>query len=520
MTGLRPIASAVVARQTNVMFKKILVANRGEIAIRVMRTCREMGIASCAVYSEADRTALHVTYADESYLVGPAPSAESYLNIDNIIAAAKKAGAEAIHPGYGFLAENADFAQACANAGIVFIGPPPDAITRMGNKLQARDVMQSSGVPVIPGSEGAIKDPKAAAKIADEIGYPVMIKAAAGGGGKGLRIVHEPNEIEKAIEMTVGEAASAFGDDSVFVEKYIVTPKHIEVQIVADTQGNCVAVGERECSMQRRYQKVIEECPSPSVDEKLRAAFCDAACKAAQAVGYTGAGTIEFVMGEDKSFYFLEMNTRLQVEHPVTELVYGVDLVREQLRVAAGEPLSFTADDLRIHGHAIECRIYAEDPQTNFMPSTGRIKRLVLPEGPGIRNENGVYSGYEVPIYYDPMIGKVVVHADNRDAAIRRARRALSEYQLDGVKSNVEFLLWALDEEGFTDGTYDTGYIDRVFEASHLHDAADDTELAAIAASITAYQVLTRVNLQAGQQTRDNVWRRIARMEGLRKPRM
>jgi len=502
------------------MFEKILIANRGEIAIRVMRACREMGIASCAVFSEADRTALHVTYADESLPVGPAPSPESYLNIERIIDAAKKAGAEAIHPGYGFLAENAEFADACAAAGITFIGPRPESIRAMGNKLRAREAMASSGVPIIPGGSDAVTSSEEAAVIARDIGFPVMIKAAAGGGGKGLRIVHSEGEIDKAIAMTMGEAKSAFGDSSVFVEKYIVNPKHIEVQVLADTHGTIVTVGERECSMQRRYQKIVEETPSPSIDAALRAAFSEAARKAAAAVDYVGAGTVEFIMGEDKSFYFLEMNTRLQVEHPVTELVYGVDLVKEQIRVAAGEPVGIAQDDLTIRGHAIETRIYAEDPRANFMPSTGLIRHLALPSGPGIRNENGVYPGYEIPIYYDPMIGKVVVWAEDRGRAIQRAERALCEYQLDGVKTNIEFLLWALAEPGFIDGTYDTGYIDRHFKPDRLHPATNNIELAAIAASISAFQHLSRVNLQAGRDTRENIWRRVARMEGVRKPRM
>ncbi|UCG52858.1 MAG: acetyl-CoA carboxylase biotin carboxylase subunit [Candidatus Latescibacterota bacterium] len=502
------------------MFKKILVANRGEIAIRVMRACREMGITSAAVYSDADRLALHVTYADETYHIGPSPSKESYLEIEKIIETAKQCGAEAIHPGYGFLAENADFAAACEAAGIVFIGPRPDSIRRMGNKLEARDTMKASGVPVIPGGEDAISSAAKAAAVAREIGYPVMIKAAAGGGGKGMRVVDDESDFEATLQMTMGEAESAFGDASVYVEKYIERPKHIEIQILADDRGNIVTLGERECSMQRRYQKVIEEAPSPVVTTDLRAALSDAARKAAAAAEYVGAGTVEFIMDQDRQFYFLEMNTRLQVEHPVTELVYGVDIVKEQFRIAAGDPLSIGQDDVKIRGHALETRLYAEDPQSNFMPSTGLIKQLILPEGPGVRNENGIYPGYEIPIYYDPLVGKVIVWAEDRSGAIQRCRRALCEYQVDGVKTNIEFLLWALDEQGFIDGTYDTAYIERRFEPGLLHTRADELELAAIAGSITAYRSLQRMNVGSGPQIRENTWRRVARMEGLRKPRL
>ena len=502
------------------MFEKILVANRGEIAIRVMRTCRELGIGTVAVYSDADRVALHTTYADESYHIGASPSTESYLVIDKILDAAKQSGADAIHPGYGFLAENAAFAEACAAAGIVFIGPPAEAIRGMGNKLEARATMVEAGVPVIPGSGETVGSVAEAKKIAADIGYPVMIKAAAGGGGKGLRIARKADDVAKAIEMTTGEAESAFGDKSIFVEKYIESPKHIEVQILADTHGKTIAIGERECSMQRRYQKVIEEAPSPSVTAKVRASLCSAARKAAEAVGYVGAGTVEFVMGTDKSFYFLEMNTRLQVEHPVTELVYGVDLVKEQIHIAAGERLGISEKDLRMRGHAIESRIYAEDPHMNFMPSTGRVKRLVLPQGPGVRNENGIYSGYDVPIYYDPLLGKVITWAEDRPTAIRRMRRALEEYHLDGLKTNVEFLLWALETEGFGDGSYDTTYIENHFDSAMIHVDESEKELAAIAASITAYERLKRINVDHGDRARDNIWRRVARIEAMRKPRM
>jgi acetyl-CoA carboxylase biotin carboxylase subunit len=502
------------------VFAKILVANRGEIAIRIMRACKEMGITSAAIYSDADRLALHVTYADETYHIGPSPSKESYLAIDKIIRTAKACGAEAIHPGYGFLAENADFAAACEAAGVVFIGPKAQSIRRMGNKLEARQTMKASGVPVIPGGHEPITSPKKAAAAASELGYPVMIKAAAGGGGKGMRVVRNEKEFGAVLQMTMGEAESAFGDSSVYIEKFIERPKHIEIQILADSHGRVVTLGERECSMQRRYQKVIEEAPSPVVDPNLRARLSEAARKAAAAADYVGAGTVEFIMAQDRTFYFLEMNTRLQVEHPVTELIYGIDIVKEQLRIAAGEKLSIRQDDVRIRGHALETRLYAEDPQANFMPSTGLIKRLILPEGPGVRNENGIYPGYEIPIFYDPLVGKVIVWAEDRMTAIQRCKRALSEYQVDGVKTNIEFLLWALDEPGFLDGTYDTTYIERRFEPSLLHSRADEIELAAIAGSITAYRSLQRMNVGRGAEMRENTWRRVARTEALRKPHM
>jgi acetyl-CoA carboxylase biotin carboxylase subunit len=502
------------------MFEKILIANRGEIAIRIMRACREMGITTVAVFSECDRLARHVTYADESYQIGPAPSKESYLAIPNIIEAVKKSGAEAVHPGYGFLAENAGFAQACQDAGITFIGPSPASIRCMGNKLEARAAIKGFGVPVIPGGDGAVTSEQEALETAKSIGFPIMIKAAAGGGGKGLRRVHQESELEKAITMTMGEAESAFGDKSIFVEKYIERPKHIEIQVLADKKGRTISVGERECSMQRRYQKIIEEAPSPNVTPELREALSDAGRKAAQAADYVGAGTVEFVMGQDRQFYFLEMNTRLQVEHPITELVYGVDIVKEQSHIAAGEDLRLRQEDMVIRGHAIETRIYAEDPHSNFLPSTGRVKRLVLPQGPGVRNENGIYPGYEIPVYYDPLIGKVVTWAEDRPTAIRRMRRALEEYQIDGVKTNIEFLLWAIQQEGFADASYDTSYIENHFDPAKLHTYSDEIELATMAASITAFERLRRTTIEAAEDMRENVWRRVARMEGLRKPRM
>jgi acetyl-CoA carboxylase biotin carboxylase subunit len=502
------------------MFKKILIANRGEIAVRIIRACKELGVTPVTVYSECDRTALHVTLSYESHPIGPSPSNESYLNIDRILEAARASGAEAIHPGYGFLAENAGFARACRDAGIVFIGPSPESIRIMGNKLIARESMSTAGVPMIPGSDGAVDEPGEAARIAGTIGYPVILKAAAGGGGKGMRIVREEQEFESALSMTMGEAGSAFGDPSVYIEKYIENPKHIEIQVMADRHGNIITYGERECSMQRRYQKVIEEAPSPVVSPEKRAALSEAARRAAAACDYEGAGTVEFIADGNLDFYFLEMNTRLQVEHPITELVYGVDLVKQQIQVALGEKLDVDQEAVVPHGHAIEMRLYAEDPANNFLPSVGTIRRLTLPQGPGVRNENGVYAGYEIPIYYDPLIGKLVVWAETRAGAIQRAHRALRECLVDGVRTNIDFLLWALREPGFEDGSYDTHYIERHFDPSALQRREEEIELASIAASITAFNHLkTGAGVRAGRSGESSVWRRVTRWEGLRHPR-
>ncbi len=500
------------------MFEKILIANRGEIAIRVMRACKEMGITPVGVYSECDRCALHVSHAYESYPIGPSASKESYLSIERIIEAAKKSGAGAIHPGYGFLAENADFAEACEAEGFVFIGPKPNSIRKMGDKLQARASVSSHGVTVIPGSEGPVEDPETAASFARTIGYPVIIKAAGGGGGKGMRIVEAESEFESALGLTIGEAESAFGSSSVYIEKYIEKPKHIEIQVLADGHGKIVTLGERECSLQRRYQKIIEEAPSPVITKEKRKDLSDAAKKAAQAVDYRSAGTVEFIVGQDGEFYFLEMNTRLQVEHPVTEMVYGIDIVKEQIKIATGGKIGISQRAVRHSGHAIEARIYAEDPSRNFVPSVGLVKRLALPQGPGVRNENGVYAGYDIPIYYDPLIGKVIVWAENRQSAIRRIRRALKEYQLDGVRTNVEFLLWALDEKSYIDGSYDTSTIERTFSPDLLHSNEEALELATIAGSITAFNVLQNRNLSVEEDNTESAWRRTARLEGLRKP--
>lgn len=499
------------------MFAKILIANRGEIAVRVARACKEMGIIPVAIYSDADRTALHVAHASEAYRVGGAESRESYLNIPNILEACRASGADAVHPGYGFLAENADFAQACADAGIVFIGPSASAMRAMGNKIAARAAMKAAGVPTVPGSDTPIANAKDAAKVAKQIGYPVLLKAAAGGGGKGMRIVRGESEFEAALKLTTGEAGAAFGDASVYIEKFLERPKHIEIQVMADAHGNVLTYGERECSMQRRYQKVIEEAPSPIVTPEMRAALSDAARKAALAVDYRGAGTIEFIVDAERRFYFLEMNTRLQVEHPVTETVYGVDLVKQQIEVASGARLAMRQEHVVARGHAIEMRVYAEDPAHNFMPSIGTIKRLVLPQGPGVRNENGVYEGYEIPIYYDPMLGKLVVYADTREEAIRRAQRALREYRCEPVRTNVDFLLWALSEPAFVDGSYDTKHIETRFDASKLHQRDEEVELAAVAAAIAAFEYRSTVRYATLDESKDGAWRRAARTDATRR---
>jgi acetyl-CoA carboxylase, biotin carboxylase subunit len=476
------------------MFKKILIANRGEIAVRVMRACREMDISPVAVYSEADAAALHVRLADEAYLLGPAPSADSYLRIERVVEAALRSGAEAIHPGYGFLAENAAFARAAGEAGIVFIGPSPEAMELMGSKTSARRAAEAAGAPVVPGTNDPLESFEQARETAARVGYPVMLKAAAGGGGKGMRLVAEESELASAFETARSEAASAFGDPSVYIEKAVERPRHVEIQVFADSQGNCVHLGERECSIQRRHQKVIEECPSPINDPHLREAMGAAAVRIARAADYVGAGTVEFLVSDvTRDFYFLEMNTRLQVEHPVTELVTGLDLVREQIRVAAGLPLSFAQGDIRLTGHAVECRVYAEDPEQNFMPSPGRITHLRVPAGPGVRDDGGVYEGAEVSIYYDPMISKLATWGRTRLEAVERMRRALDEYAVGGIKTTLPFFREVMRDEEFVAGRLDTGFIPR-FNERRAAAAANDSgpspeetarrDIAAIAAAL------------------------------------
>lgn len=442
------------------MIRKVLIANRGEIAVRVMRSCREMGLITVAVYSDADRKALHVRYADEAYRIGPPPSRESYLNIDAIIEAAKRSGADAIHPGYGFLSENAGFSERCKAEGIKFIGPDAYAIRTMGDKITARRTMIDSGVPVVPGTREKLTDESKAGEIVAEIGLPVMIKASAGGGGKGMRLVKKMDELLPSLRMARSEAMNAFGDDSVYIEKYIESPHHIEFQILADQHGNVVHLFERECSIQRRHQKVIEETPSPLMTPELRREMGEKAVAAARAVKYEGAGTIEFIVSDQREYYFLEMNTRLQVEHPITERVVGVDLVREQINIANGLPLPFTQDDLRQHGHSIQCRIYAEDPDNNFLPNPGVIRHISVPLGLGVRYDGYVYEGYEIPMHYDPMICKLITWAENRQDCIARMRRALYEYKITGVKTSIKFLEKIMDTPAFREGKYNTHFIE------------------------------------------------------------
>jgi acetyl-CoA carboxylase, biotin carboxylase subunit len=495
---------------------KVLIANRGEIAVRIIRACREMGYPTVAVYSEPDRAAMHVVYADQAMPVGAAPSRESYLRIDRILDAAKKSGAEAIHPGYGFLAENADFARACRDAGLLFIGPSPESIDAMGSKTEARTRMQAAGVPVVPGLVDPVQSFDEIAAFAKEAGFPIMIKAAAGGGGKGMRRIDREEELFPAFERVTSEAESFFGDGSVYAEKFIESPRHIEVQVVGDQHGNIVHVGERECTLQRRHQKVVEECPSPVVDDELRERLGAMAVKAAAAVNYYSTGTIECLMGPDRQFYFLEMNTRLQVEHPVTEMVWGVDLVKEQLRIARGEKLSFTQQDLRRLGHAIECRIYAEDPARKFAPSPGLIRYINLPQGPGVRNDQGVYAGYTVPVFYDPMLSKLIVHGENRDEAIARMRRALAEYRVEGIMTTIPFFTFIMNNPDFQAGDFDTGFIDRILpELDFAQRPADErhVDAAIAAAAIMAFEESQNVQLPADTPS---AWRNAARVEAVR----
>lgn len=487
------------------MFKKILIANRGEIACRVIRACREMDIRAVAVYSDADSDALHVRMADEAYRIGPPPSAHSYLLHDVIIDAAQMCGADAIHPGYGFLSENAEFVRKTLAAGMVFIGPSPEAMDAMGGKLSARRIAIEAGVAVVPGSTEPLGSYEEAARYAAEIGYPVMLKASAGGGGKGMRLVDGEAALRAALETARSEALAGFGDDSVYIEKAVVRPRHIEIQVFGDAHGNFVHLGERECSIQRRHQKVIEEAPSPINSAELRERMGAAALLVARAVNYSGAGTVEFLVSDiDKSFYFLEMNTRLQVEHPVTELVTGIDLVREQINVAAGNPLTFTQDEIRMTGHAIECRIYAEDPEIGFMPSPGRITRLRIPHGPGTRDDGGVYEGAEVSIFYDPMISKFAVHGRTREEAIQRMRRALKEYEIEGIRTTLPYFREVMDDEEFVAGRLDTGFIDAFNRRRNL--ASADPELRDVAIIAAALASIQKPVLQTAANHQPSKW--------------
>jgi len=443
--------------------KKILVANRGEIALRVMRTARRMGIATVAVYSEADRSAPHVLFADEAVCIGPAPSAQSYLRSEKILAAAQQTGAEGIHPGYGFLSENAAFASAVTAAGLIFIGPKPHSIEMMGSKLAAKEAAKKFNVPMVPGIEEAITDVAMAKSIGQRVGYPILIKASAGGGGKGMRIVEREEDVQEQMERAISEAVSAFGDGSVFIEKYVTSPRHIEIQVMGDQHGNIVYLFERECSIQRRHQKVVEEAPSSILTPELRKAMGESAVRVAQACDYVGAGTVEFLLDDQLNFYFLEMNTRLQVEHPVTEIITGLDLVELQIRVARGEPLPFTQDDLSIKGHALELRVYAEDPLDNFMPSIGNLSRYRPPQGPGIRVDSGYTEGMDVPIYYDPMLAKLVTFGANRAEAIQRMKEAIDQYEVEGVATTLPFGRFVLDHPAFISGQFDTHFVQQYY---------------------------------------------------------
>ncbi|MBU1651963.1 acetyl-CoA carboxylase biotin carboxylase subunit [bacterium] len=500
------------------MFKRILIANRGEIAVRIIRAASEMDIETVAVFSDADRLALHTRLADYAYHIGLSPSQESYLVIDRILDAAQKSGAEAIHPGYGFLAENADFARAVADAGLTFIGPPPQAIEDMGLKTRAREIMIAAGVPVTPGTESAIDPGPEAAKIAEQVGYPVLIKAASGGGGKGMRVVETPDDLIKAMESASREAASAFNNPQIYIEKYLEGPRHIEVQLLADQYGHTIHLNERECSIQRRHQKVVEEAPSPVITPDLRAQIGAAAIKAARACGYYNAGTVEFLLDRNKNFYFMEMNTRLQVEHPVTEMTTGIDLVKEQFKIAAGEKLTIQQEDVTIHGHAIECRVYAEDPLNNFYPSTGMVKYLHPPAGPGIRNDSGIYEGGEISIYYDPLISKLVAWGRDRSEAIVRMRRALQEYHITGVRSNIPFCLLVVEHPKFIEGDFDTHFISDHFRIEDMAPGPVDKEKIAAIAAVLAYHAKPAASVSASQPQNDGVspWLSSGRRLGLR----
>lgn len=448
------------------VFNKILIANRGEIAVRIIRACREMGIETVAVYSEADKDAIHTQMADEAVCIGPAAAKDSYLNIQNIISATVLTGAQAIHPGFGFLSENSKFAKMCNECNITFIGPDPDCIENMGNKSNARDIMIKAGVPVVPGSKGSIKDEKELLKVAKEIGYPVMVKASAGGGGRGIRVVYEESELIKSYENARAEAKAAFGDETIYMERFVENPKHIEIQILGDSFGNVVYLGERDCSMQRRNQKVLEEAPCSIMTEELRNSMGETAVRAAKAVNYNNAGTIEFLLDKHNNYYFMEMNTRIQVEHPITEMITGIDLIKEQIKIASGEKLDFTQEDVVLNGHSIECRINAEDARRGFMPSPGKIQDLYLPGGFNVRIDSAVYSGYVIPPFYDSMIAKLIVHGKNREEAICKMRRALGEFLIEGVHTNIDFQFELINSEEFIKGTYNTKFIENNFKIS------------------------------------------------------
>jgi len=496
-------------------FGKVLIANRGEIAVRVIRACRELSIKTVAVFSEADRESLHVLLADEAVPIGPPPAAESYLVIDKLIAAARATGADAVHPGYGFLAENAKFAQACLDAGLTFIGPPPAAIRAMGDKMAARRVAIKLGVPVVPGTEQPVADDAEAARVAERLGYPVMVKAAMGGGGKGMRLVRAPGDLAGALRAARSEAGAAFGDAAVYIERYVEEPRHIEIQVLADAHGGVVYLGERECSIQRRHQKLVEESPSPFVTPEMRRRMGEAACRVAAAVGYVNAGTVEFLVDRERTFYFLEMNTRLQVEHPVTELVTGRDLVKDQLRIAAGEKLGFGQDDVALHGWAIECRVNAEDPFASFIPSPGTVVGLRAPGGPWVRDDTGVYAGCTIPRFYDTLMAKLIVWGPDREAAIARMTRALGEYKVAGVQTTIPILERIIRHPDFVAGRLSTGFMERLLAADKPEGAGRHRKIALIAAALTAYERAGRpasaVGSSSGPATAPSAWRQALR---------
>ncbi|MHB1700852.1 MAG: acetyl-CoA carboxylase biotin carboxylase subunit [Acidobacteriaceae bacterium] len=510
--------------------RKVLIANRGEIALRIVRACRELGVRTVAVYSDADRASLHVLHADEAYRLGPAAASESYLRGDLVLEIARLAGADAVHPGYGFLSENPIFADLCAAKGIIFIGPTAQAMRALGSKTQARQLADSVGVPRVPGSTRGLASVAEALEVARQIGYPVMMKAAAGGGGKGMRMVMAEEEMEAAYVAAGSEALRSFGSEEVYLEKLILRPRHIEIQLLADEHGNCVYLGERECSVQRRHQKVIEEAPSAFVDAELRRRMGETAVKLALAAGYTNAGTVEFLVDDQKNFYFLEMNTRLQVEHPVTEMVTGLDLVHLQLQVAEGRPLPLRQEDVQLRGHAIECRVYAEDPDNNFFPSPGRITRLLQPGGPGIREDCGVYEGWTVPLDYDPMLSKLIAYAPTRKAAIERMLRALEEYVVGGIATNLQFFRRILGDADFVAGRIDTGFLDRLLadgaveESSaglredEVGDGVGMVEAAAIAAAVFGLLQAEGGSAASAGSASSTVgrWQQAARREALR----
>lgn len=479
---------------------KVLVANRGEIALRIMRSAKEMNIKTVAVFSEADRNSLHVRYADEAVFIGPPASRESYLSAEKIIAACKSTGAEAIHPGYGFLSENAEFARAVKEAGLILIGPSPEAMEIMGNKLSAKSAALKFKIPMVPGTEEAITDVAEAKKRADEVGFPILIKAAAGGGGKGMRIVEDAGSFEEQMQLAVSEATSAFGDGSVFIERYVSSPRHIEIQVLGDNYGNIVHLFERDCSVQRRYQKVIEEAPSSVLTPELRDKMGKSAVDVARSCNYTGAGTVEFILDEDLNFYFLEMNTRLQVEHPVTEMITGIDLVKEQIKIARGEAISFKQEDLKINGHAIELRVYAEDPKNNFLPDIGTLQTYKPPQGPGIRVDDGFEQGMEIPIYYDPMIAKLVVYAENRDEAIKRMIRAIDEYHITGIETTLPFGKFVMQHEAFISGRFDTHFVKNYFTPESLEDG---NEAEAMIAVLIAANLFNKANAPVNTSTQN-----------------